>query len=165
MAVGLRPAIISHGYVSNENDVRSPGNYSAHGKMLSGYSWDGCRDYSALLTAPSAISLWGRLSNRVSTGSASERGLAVLRSYNKRILSDATDLCASEWGVSESDFAAPIEMRASSPMSLVPLPARLRGVSTRGATDSDAFALQVTKLLHLFSTSLPPLFHLSFTSL
>ena len=106
MALRLRPAIISHGYVPNNqnclnkgreeeekyfdrnhetsstteliNEVQHnksssfinskySGHYIAPDKLLSSYSWDGCRDYSALLTMPSAISLWGRLSNHINT--------------------------------------------------------------------------------------------------
>ena len=103
MALKLRPAIISHGYVSNEkdflrrtivrnekegnyddknttqlktdlesecesnnlNDSKYLGHYIASNKLLSSFSWDGCRDYSALLTMPSAIAFWGKLSNSI----------------------------------------------------------------------------------------------------
>ena len=104
MASQLRPAIISHGYVPNDqnyfnkgskeeekyfdrnnktqstsglinevdrnessrfNDRQYLGHYIAPDKLLSSYSWDGCRDYSALLTMPSAISFWSKLSNHI----------------------------------------------------------------------------------------------------
>jgi hypothetical protein len=38
----LRPAIISHGYAPGE-EGRSEGRYAARNKMLSSFSWDGCR--------------------------------------------------------------------------------------------------------------------------
>lgn len=56
----IRPIIISHGYVSNDTtdentdnassssisgnpDTSDYGRYSSSKKLLSGYSWDGCR--------------------------------------------------------------------------------------------------------------------------
>ena len=62
MYVGyLRPAIVSHGYTPGDATDMSSNRYAMKGKLLSSYVWDGCRDYSALLTIPSAISLWKKL--------------------------------------------------------------------------------------------------------
>ena len=75
MAGRLRPAIVSHGYIAGEGSTSS--RYAAEGKLLSSYAWDGCRDYAALLTVPTAISLWSRLAARVhsrSNGSGSSSG-------------------------------------------------------------------------------------------
>lgn len=37
------------------------------GRLLSGFSWDGCRDYSALLTMPSAIYIWQSLADHLAS--------------------------------------------------------------------------------------------------
>ena len=124
MSERLRPAIISHGYISNENSLicsqsesesfdfsyidylnqasksnnndnstnilsscgvsndsnnnssnriknsynsnsKYLGHYVAANKLLSSYAWDGCRDYSALLTMPSAIAIWGKIAQKI----------------------------------------------------------------------------------------------------
>jgi isopenicillin-N epimerase len=146
----IRPAIISHGYTpSNKKGFEI---YADGDRLLSSYSWDGCRDYSSILTMPSTISLWKQLSrhlsqktdkennmnsNRINSNNDSKSDdatglddsrskdvdkntdLSILRNYNKQILIDATELLSSEWGIIESDFAGPKEMRENSPMILV----------------------------------------------
>jgi hypothetical protein len=111
--------------------------YIAPGKLLSAYSWDGCRDYSALLTMPTAISLWSSLANKVRK-SASEKNrqdkntvtlresqessnsnLEVLRSYNRSLLAEASLLLSEDWGISEDEHPAPRDMREHCPMALV----------------------------------------------
>jgi isopenicillin-N epimerase len=141
----IRPAIISHGYTpSNKKGFE---NYADNDRLLSSYSWDGCRDYSSLLTMPSTISLWEQLSRHLSQKSNNKNSinsnrisnihdlrtdtimstddtdrntdLSILRDYNKQILIDATESLSSEWGVIESNFAGPKDMRENSPMILV----------------------------------------------
>jgi len=62
----------------------------------------------------------------------------------------AVELLAGAWKISESDFAAPKEMRIGNgcPMSLVPLPASVRGVATRSGTNTDKEAFQLQEWLH-----------------
>ena len=97
----IRPAVISHGY------EMTTGNQ----KMLSGFSWDGCRDYAAMLSIPSALQVWRNV-QEINTESSPQV-------YMKQLLSHATNIIASHWNISESEFAAPLEMRINSPMSLV----------------------------------------------
>lgn len=53
----LRPSILSHGFISNvKNSIESV--YSDPSKILSSFVWDGCRDYSAILTTASALRFW-----------------------------------------------------------------------------------------------------------
>ena len=67
----IRPAIISHGFQlreqqSNGDDATllpSVRGSSASDKLLSGFVWDGCRDYSALLTVPSVLKFWNSFSS------------------------------------------------------------------------------------------------------
>jgi hypothetical protein len=113
--------------------------YIAPGKLLSAYSWDGCRDYSALLTMPTAISLWSSLAKKVKKSESeknrqdknavtlrerqeqesSSSDLEVMRSYNRSLLAEASQLLSEEWGVSEDEFPAPRDMRENCPMALV----------------------------------------------
>lgn len=111
--------------------------YIAPGKLLSAYSWDGCRDYSALLTMPSAISLWSSLADKVRESSTEDNrqhentstvrrrqesqgsDLAILRNYNRSLLSEASQLLSKEWGVSEDEYPASRDMREKCPMALV----------------------------------------------
>lgn len=148
---GVRPAIISHGFQPGE----SAGHLSAPERVLSGFAWDGCRDHSALLCVPSALRIWE---------SMHPDGISGSRAVMRKLLTDATALLAAEWHLEEGDFAAPPEMRAGSPMSLVmteqslrecqlsdlflmqvPLPVKVAGISnTRsGCSDKEAFYLQV----------------------
>ena len=62
-ATKICPAIISHGFVaatlSNDHkgivkELPEPN----PDKLLSAFSWDGCRDYSALLSVPAVIRMW-----------------------------------------------------------------------------------------------------------
>ena len=123
------------------------GRFVAPNKLLSSYSWDGCRDYAALLCMPSALSLWGALArnlreegpksdqNSSSSGSrnnasgcresaanssnSSSFNLSNIREHNQKTLFDATEMLSYEWGVHRDSFAAPHSMRIGSPMSLV----------------------------------------------
>ena len=142
----LRPAIISHGF---DVPVPAPLALSASpppparpsgARLLSGFSWDGCRDYAALLTTPSTLSFWSRAAPE-----------AI--SYSSSLLSSGVMMLRQEWRPSEA--AAPRFLirnseeggggRARVPtMTLVPLPDRVAGGidTTKGCSDAQAFALQ-----------------------
>lgn len=122
----IRPSIISHGFHSSE----AGGVYSAPDKVLSAFGWDGCRDYSSLLCTPSALKIWNGMppldytkSGGGSGGSISGnlKGLAGCRAYMRSILVQAVSILMREWQLEEADFAAPLDMRRSSPMALVRL--------------------------------------------
>lgn len=71
----IRPAIISHGFQLREQQQQQQSNgdgtplplsvrgVSASDKLLSGFVWDGCRDYAALLTVPSILKFWNSFSS------------------------------------------------------------------------------------------------------
>ena len=98
----LRPAIVSHGYTPGNPTDMTANRYAMKGKLLSSYIWDGCRDYSALLTIPSAISLWHKLEikaknngdNVGTNNTGTIATLTTLREYNRRILQQATSMLA-----------------------------------------------------------------------
>jgi len=101
-------------------------NHIPPSKLLSALVWDGCRDHTALLCVPSALDLWQALpaceipatSNRPKARSAP--GVAAVRAYVRNLLHhQVVPMLAQEWGLEESDFAAPVEMREGSPMVLV----------------------------------------------
>lgn len=121
----LHPAVVSHGY--------SPTNPTAttltRGKFLSGFSWDGCRDYAAFLTLPSAKSLWDKLEAVVS--SEGDRSIPLstaarwehLRHHHIRHTLDlAEHIFMEKWQLQEEDFPCPFEMRRINPIRLVRVP-------------------------------------------
>lgn len=109
----VKPRVISHGY--------TPGK-----RLLSAFSWDGCRDYSALLTAPSGIALWEK------------RGLEAVRSYCRDTLLKGLDLLCESWKV-----ALPVPRDMIRSMAIIPLPPRLKGINTQeGCNDTQAFPIQ-----------------------
>jgi len=145
----LRPAIISHGF-----DVPVPAPFaldssppahtarSSGKRLLSGFSWDGCRDYAALLTTASTLRLWSKAAPK-----------AI--SYSSSLVSSAVAMLRQEWRPSEA--AAPRYLIRNDKeeeeggggarvptMTLVPLPDRVAGGidTTKECSDSQAFALQ-----------------------
>lgn len=95
-------------------------------KLLSALVWDGCRDYSALLCVPSALDLWQALPAFETPATSkhpkarSAPGVAAVRAYTRHLLHDqVVPMLTQEWGLTEADFAAPLEMRQGSPMVLV----------------------------------------------
>lgn len=74
----LRPCVVSHGFsipvpVASFYPTRgADARLGDGGRLLSGFAWDGCRDYAAFLTVPSALAIWNVL-----TGA---------REYNARLL-------------------------------------------------------------------------------
>lgn len=169
---GIRPAILSHGYEAGEaaSSSASPRSgavrpfdchYAAPHRALSAFAWDGCRDYAALLTVPSALRTWARIANVAATASPSsgaEGGgsdgsvgsvgspsratrsdlLEAPRARNVRLAQCAEDLLAQQWGVPASNFLGHPSQRQPLPMRLVPLPWDGRSVYA----DKDAFRLQ-----------------------
>lgn len=139
-----RPAIISHGFApaSTQNFVNNQ-LFPPPNKLLSSFSWDGCRDYASLLTVPSALSTWEFIDDMAS-------GLSVptSRTYMRNLLHNAVKLLSEEWKISNQDFAAPFDMRENSPMALVPLPRKFRGVHTRSGKNTDKEAFQLQEWLH-----------------
>ena len=101
----LRPHIVSHGFhpSTGEHTV-----YSDQNKLLSAFSWDGCRDYAAMLTIPSAIALWKEFVPQQQA-----------RRYMRTLLDEATAQMADVWGLREEDFPCPEDMRNECPMALV----------------------------------------------
>eukprot|EP01041_Mallomonas_annulata_P010808 gene10808-22554_t len=111
----LRPCVISHGYIDQSNDDNDGhGSGSGSGdsdnsnsdwkkkrqgsrrnhKLLSAFSWDGCRDYSAMLTVPSALRIWEALPG----------GPSAARQYMTALIEDAAELLISTWSLSADDF-------------------------------------------------------------
>jgi isopenicillin-N epimerase len=118
----LKPLVISHGYGGTGS------------RILSGFCWDGCRDYFALCSVPSTLEFWQQTSFRRSESP---------QDYTLRLTSDARDLLREEWGIAHDDTHCPAVMLENLPMSLVPLPSRLGGLNTRtGMSDGEAFLLQ-----------------------
>lgn len=105
-----RPAIISHGFepFNNDNKYNKMSIYPAKNKLLSSFTWDGCRDYTAMLTIPSTLRLWNEINNN-----------NISNNYMKNTLKSATDMLIKEWNLNIEDFVAPYNMRENSPMSLV----------------------------------------------
>jgi CxxC motif-containing protein len=165
IAPHLRPAIVSHGftaYTGNPGDrcadlpklswwhestrragdsAGAPGATAgsasgAKSKLLSALVWDGCRDYSALLSLPVSYAVWAQLRggdgypSSDSSGCSTEIddtnmaavhvGLEGSRAYMRHLLHDqAVPVLQQEWQLQESDFPAPKDMRVESPMALV----------------------------------------------
>ena len=119
MRDSLRPAIISHGHSTNDNPRR----------LLSAFAWDGCRDYAAMITVPTAIDFWEQIREP--------------QEYMRGLISDGDKLLRDAWDIHPDDIPCPAEMVHKLPMRLVPLPARLKGIDTkRGNSDKEAFFLQ-----------------------
>jgi isopenicillin-N epimerase len=113
----IRPAIISHGFIPSTSSSNARGIYSEKGRVLSGFSWDGCRDYSALLTVPSTLGMWAHIGRAHSNYEDGCRTSA--RDYMRRTLNGGTTLLTKQWNVDVDRFVGPQEMRVNSPMMLV----------------------------------------------
>lgn len=134
----LRPSIISHGYTPDPLAAKRNVSYADPSRRLSAYAWDGCRDYSALLTVPTALRIWKELM---------PGGVSGCRHYMSTLMAEAVELALQEWDLSTDDLPCAPEYRSGSCMTLVPLPDFVQGQYLRsGCTDNDAFALQ--ELLH-----------------
>jgi hypothetical protein len=90
---------------------------------------------------PSAISLWSSLADKVKDSASendrqdkntvtlrerhesSSSNLEIIRSYNRSLLSEASQVLSKEWGVSEDEYPAPTDMRENCPMALVSMTA------------------------------------------
>lgn len=120
----IRPAIVSHGFTPNyEQSPRAV--MLPRGKFLSGFSWDGCRDYGAFLTLSTAISVWNRLEQECKNKLSTEKSIRLPYAwgwYRQRIqdtLNDAETIFKLKWNLRDEDFVCPYEMRCNSPMRLV----------------------------------------------
>lgn len=172
----LRPAIVSHGYIpGHKNNIHRGDLYTQEGRLLSGFVWDGCRDYASILTTASALHFWGhrfpsflsQVSSSSSSSSSShsstttansaslDDGWRMMRGYNRQLLQQATQMLEANWGVSCTQQVAPSELTLTSPMRLVPLPPGARADSDNdGFTDDHAFNLQ-EELYSKFKITVP----------
>ena len=129
--LNIRPRVISHGFVDGGS------------KMLSAFSWDGCRDYASLLTIPSTLLCWNGI-------------LPESTSYNHRLMLKARDLFYQDWEIdTNTDVPCRDDELLANSMCLVPLPSRLRSYQQLSNTSSvtrivptDAQAFQLQELLH-----------------
>jgi isopenicillin-N epimerase len=116
----FRPAIVSHGFIAstsnknNENRNIAVGEYAEVGKLLSGFAWDGCRDYNALLTVPSQLDFW-KLFDNICSGTS--RGGS--RQQMSTVLSGAVEYLTKAWKVDTNRYVGPADMTRGSPMILV----------------------------------------------
>ena len=127
----IRPLIISHGFSPSLDTI-----FPASGKLLSSFTWDGCRDYTSILTSTSAINLWNNLPNN---------SYKKCRKYMEILLLQAAEVMYDEWKIPINERAiASKELMAASPMILIPIPKSY--YSNETSTDNDAFKLQ--EILH-----------------
>ena len=118
----LRPAIVSHGFSLDTN------------RILSAFSWDGCRDYSSMLSVPSALQFW-ELTDK-------NRDISA-RDYMVNLCREGKELLREIWGIHDEDMHCPEVLSKGVPMSLVPLPKNLRGIdTTKDCNDVEAYQLQ-----------------------
>lgn len=157
----LRPAVVSHGFAqysghANDRCDELPKlrwwHDSAHitngqvlegnqSRLLSALVWDGCRDYSSMLSVPIGLDVWGLMHRAGSartdhtSGSTTSlvatedntrkndetyEGMRVCRAYIRNLLHEqVVPMLQLEWGLQEADFPAPVSMRVDSPMVLV----------------------------------------------
>jgi isopenicillin-N epimerase len=134
----------------NYRNLKTLARFSAPDRTLSGFAWDGCRNYSAFLTIPSALKFWSQYNDNslANNGLSSDdvdgarRGSAVVRSYCNGLINEAVDAMKRDWNLDEALFSHE-SLTKDLPMRLVPLPALVNGKSTRNnCTDVDAFNLQ-----------------------
>jgi selenocysteine lyase/cysteine desulfurase len=175
MQEGVRPVIVSHGYQPGSDRVDDqPGSDreggGAHGdkvsssnannanhfidksKILSAFAWDGCRDYGALLTIPSALRVWRYIANAVANENEKNEeekdtrrdrdGLHPIRRYNLNTMNTAENMLKSVWKIDKNMFLGHAGMREQLPMRLIPLPWEETHNGT--CTDVHAFILQET---------------------
>ena len=93
----VRPAIISHGFTPQQLPPSGEDSmYPATGRLLSAFSWDGCRDYAAMLSIPSALLVWTAIAPLISIAGEAESGpgktskLSVATSSSSRHPSTST---------------------------------------------------------------------------
>lgn len=99
----MKPIVISHGYIFPNESQKTIGEF----KLISGYSWDGCRDYASLLTTASVIQYWKCFKED------------KYRQYCRDLLLKVVELCIVEWNLRHDDFPIPEDLRKYSPMCLV----------------------------------------------
>ncbi len=142
----VRPAIITHGFDAsplrsdqrfvNSADI-SMGQFANPNRVLSAFSWDGCRNYSAFLTIPSALQFW----SSITEPNDLHGSLSICRMFMNNMINDVREEMIKEWGLNRDDLNSK-ELTKDLPLTLVPLPSIVNGESTVGVTDAKAFALQ-----------------------
>ena len=127
----VRPLVVSHGFSQSADTV-----YPTSGKLLSSFAWDGCRDYSSILTSTSAINLWNNLPNN---------SYKKCRKYMQILLLQAAEVMYDAWNVPAHErMVASKELTTASPMILIPIPKSYYANDV--STDDDAYKLQ--EILH-----------------
>jgi len=156
----LEPAVVSHGY-SPAAGAGGDAGTSPGGRLLSGFIWDGCRDYTSLVCAPMVSAAWVRVNRCLvppwpppatpgPVSLALDLDVGHIRAHNRVTLLEGRALLMHSWGLTEADMPYPPGvLTQSSPMTLVPVPAfleekmgRAMSVSAAGWTDAHSFALQ-----------------------
>lgn len=130
----LHPAIVSHGY-SPPYETNQLATMLSRGKFLSGFSWDGCRDYAAFLTLPSAVAVWDKLERQLVTSHQNSFNDAnddirieerckyrwdhFRQIYMHSNLDKVEEMFTTIWSLQPEDFPCSYEMRRYNPMRLV----------------------------------------------
>lgn len=146
VAAHLRPPIVSHGfapYAGNANDrcidmpnvrwwhetcprsspaqIQDGGTWPVKSNLLSALVWDGCRDYSPILSLPVGLRIWDAIGiNARSEDGTDTGGMQVCRAYMRDLLhNQVVPMLQQDWELSDDDLPAPRSMRENSPMALV----------------------------------------------
>lgn len=107
LAGRLRPAIISHGFIPNS--LANAEQYCDPKHILSGFSWDGCRNYSAILTLPSIWRFWEE----------EVGGISRVRQHIVSLNQKAVSFLIHDWNLRQQDFLTNLSLRQDLPMNLV----------------------------------------------
>lgn len=182
----LQPGVISHGYVAPTSSVipapdkdSEDGNHNQEKvvRVLSGFIWDGCRDYTSFICSPMLSKMWSQINQSMSVPpqkcqehsqqgqgqghsitNPSPVGLDVnnIRARNHGLLMAARSLLMSQWGLTERDMPYPLGVLTdTSPMTLIPVPSALHaqmskalGTATTTTTFSDDFEIRSTDAIN-----------------
>jgi hypothetical protein len=94
----IRPAIISHGFISppNSPSINSLSHrpFIADNTLHSAFVWDGCRDYAPLITVPLAIKLWEHICG----------GVHANRQYMTKTIDDAVHMLYERWEIDKHAY-------------------------------------------------------------
>jgi selenocysteine lyase/cysteine desulfurase len=139
---GMRPPIISHGYqpaYHHDDDHHPMAKSLSKGQYLSGFVWDGCRDYAAWLTLPSAIQAWNLIDQYAFPSSSNPSSSTThphthlqdgdnlqgkdqwnqCRKYNLQLLDEVEQMFQDQWNLQADDYACPYDLRKNLFMRLV----------------------------------------------
>lgn len=125
----IRPAIISHGFTPNYTNDNNAITVST-GKMLSAFSWDGCRDYASFISMGHTFEIWNQFTQLHKPNHLPEplsqsqlpsqtQSWDIYRQYIQQTLEDIEVMLREIWQLQDEDFLCDITMRSSSPMRLV----------------------------------------------